>query len=525
MRSVNLQSVYQAYRHLSFEQFQSYMRVFGARADRPLEMEDLCVFVELLYEHLKSLPQVESLMDGFYLGYSIPQISKEFDLLRFGHNYLLNIELKHLGTEEKIARQLATNSYYLKAVSSEVYLFTFVAESRRLYTLDENDHLRETSLPELVARLQWQSLTKELDLDTLFAPKQYLVSPLNSTEKFINENYFLTNAQRQIKQEAMAALNAGEVNTVLIKGTFGTGKTLLTYDMAHEYMKCGQEVLIVHNGTLSEGHLKLRDEYGWRVYAIKDFYDHYPSLTKRGVDLIVFDEAQRTYTYQLAEILAYLRNQPVKCIFSLDPEQYFSAQENRGQLISLLQAGEIPYKEYQLSKKIRTNKELSAFIINLFDRRKVNRRPEIRYDNIYLQYFTDPDDVRACLKKLEGEGWQVLINTPSGYHPVYCEPYEVEFELNAQKVIGQEFDRVAVIINENFYYNEDGKLVARPPAAALDYMLDRILYQNVTRAREALHIVIYRNPTLLEACSKIISRQHGPWVLIRRRQSKQKAAP
>ena len=520
MRPVNLQSVYQAYRHLSFEQFQLYMHVFGARADRQLEMEDLCVFIELLYENIKSLPQVERLMDGFYLGYSIPQISKEFDLLRFGHNFLLNIELKHMGTEEKIARQLATNSYYLKAVSSEVYLFTFVAETKKIYSLDKNDNLVETDLQELIARLQQQSLTRELDLDTLFAPKQYLVSPLNSTEKFINENYFLTNAQRQIKQEVMTALLAGRVKTVLIKGTFGTGKTLLTYDIAHEHMKHGQEVIIVHNGTLSEGHLTLRDEYGWRGYAIKDFYDNYSSLVKDRVDLIVFDEAQRTYTHQLTEILDFLRAQPVKCIFSFDPEQFFSASENRGRLIDLLQAKEIPYKEYQLSKKIRTNKELSAFILNLFDRRKINRNPDLRYNNVHIQYFTDADNVRVCLKKLEQEGWQVLVNTPSGYDAVFFEPYEAEFKLNAQKVIGQEFDKVAVVINEYFYYNEEGKLAARPPQAAPDYMLDRILYQNVTRAREALHIVICRNPMLLEACSKIINKQYGPRVFVRR--SKQK---
>ena len=32
--------------------------------------------------------------DGFFVSYSIPQIGKEFDLLRFGRNYILNIELK-----------------------------------------------------------------------------------------------------------------------------------------------------------------------------------------------------------------------------------------------------------------------------------------------------------------------------------------------------------------------------------------------------------------------------------------------
>ena len=29
--------------------------------------------------------------DGFYVGYTIQQINKEFDLLRFSSNYVLNI--------------------------------------------------------------------------------------------------------------------------------------------------------------------------------------------------------------------------------------------------------------------------------------------------------------------------------------------------------------------------------------------------------------------------------------------------
>ncbi len=32
--------------------------------------------------------------DDFYIGYTIPQIGKEFDLLRLGKNFHLNIELK-----------------------------------------------------------------------------------------------------------------------------------------------------------------------------------------------------------------------------------------------------------------------------------------------------------------------------------------------------------------------------------------------------------------------------------------------
>lgn len=40
--------------------------------------------------------------DGFFISYSIAQLGKKFDLLRFGKNYILNIELK---SELKIAQK------------------------------------------------------------------------------------------------------------------------------------------------------------------------------------------------------------------------------------------------------------------------------------------------------------------------------------------------------------------------------------------------------------------------------------
>ena len=48
--------------------------------------------------------------DGFFIGYSIPQIGKEFDLLRFGKDFLINIEIKSEITiarkEQKVLEQM-----------------------------------------------------------------------------------------------------------------------------------------------------------------------------------------------------------------------------------------------------------------------------------------------------------------------------------------------------------------------------------------------------------------------------------
>ena len=52
---------------------------------------------------------------------------------------------------------------------------------------------------------------------------------------------------------------------------------------------------------------------------------------------------------------------------------------------------QLKHKKFTLTEKIRTNKEIAAFISNLFNKRNVS--PNIDYLNIHLQYF---DSAGAC---------------------------------------------------------------------------------------------------------------------------------
>jgi hypothetical protein len=55
--------------------------------------------------------------DCCYLDYSIPQISKEFDLLRFSESEILNVEFKSRPIPiNKIENQLIQNKYYLSSL-------------------------------------------------------------------------------------------------------------------------------------------------------------------------------------------------------------------------------------------------------------------------------------------------------------------------------------------------------------------------------------------------------------------------
>lgn len=54
------------------------------------EMDSVVSFVDFLFSH-NTQPEI---YNNFYFSYSIPQIGKEFDLLRINDEQVINIELK-----------------------------------------------------------------------------------------------------------------------------------------------------------------------------------------------------------------------------------------------------------------------------------------------------------------------------------------------------------------------------------------------------------------------------------------------
>ena len=73
--------------------------------------------------------------DSYFVSYSIKQIGKEFDLLRFGDELILNIELKSelkiANKLEKIRKQMEVNHYYLKFLPKFFYKVSNLATSDR----------------------------------------------------------------------------------------------------------------------------------------------------------------------------------------------------------------------------------------------------------------------------------------------------------------------------------------------------------------------------------------------------------
>lgn len=491
MKHINILSLVQAFDTLEQEDYDKFLLYYGIEIK-----DDEVIDIKSLINIFDKKFSVRNIFNQFYVGYKIPQIGKEFDLLRFGEDYLVNIEIKNSSTQEKILKQLQRNKYYLDFVSKKTYHFTYIENENKLYFLNDNI-IEEVDFKVLGKRLYKQTIKDIKNIDTLFNPTDYLVSPFNSTKKFIKNKYFLTHQQEEIKTNIVKIVKDNtKANFFAVTGGAGTGKTLLTYDISKEMINSDKKVLIIHCGQLNEGHAKLNSKYNWKIIPIKS----YNGSNLNDYDLVIVDEAQRIYVNQLESIVKNIQDNKGKCIFSYDKVQTLhSVEDSRdidgkiSQITSII--------NYNLSERIRTNKNLASFIKMIFN--KTNKTLLTSKENIEISYFDNYEDAREFLDKLSEQEWKVIRFTPSQRNH---DSHEKCFTLSSEtshKVIGQEFDNVAVVMDNNFSYNkEKGRLIYSGNSY---YHPVKMLFQNMTRTRKKLHIVIINNSEVLNRCLSILS--------------------
>lgn len=97
--------------------------------------------------------------------------------------------------------------------------------------------------------------------------------------------------------------------------------------------------------------------------------------------------------------------------------------------------------------------------------------------------------------------WEVLRFTPSQYNKEHHKQYFDSFSKTSHEVIGQEFDGVAIAMDKYFTYDAAGDLTYSGGAY---YAPVKMLFQNITRARRRLNLVIIANEEILERCLAIL---------------------
>lgn len=472
MKPKNLLSVYQGAGALELPSLEADRRF------KPLKSHEI--------DNLRSLCNILSIygctvadFDGFYVSYTIDRISKEFDLLRFGTDYIVNIELKAAferpNKQAKILKQMRANAHYLSFLGRPIHIFTYAdADGFYMYNPEEDSLTRTT--PAVVAQaLAAQEVDPHLDPDLAFVPANYLVSPFRDSGRFMRGEYFLTTAQQTVKDEFAHAQRRHPFMLFSIAAGAGTGKTLLLYDMAKTAMDHDIPIALIHCAPLSDGHVHLRDDHRWPIFTATDMdRDDFPA----DCALLFVDEVQRLSAAACTNLINWARTHRITTVLAWDSDPQSAALDVTAFLATA--AADIPVETKRLTAKIRPNKEMASFIANLF---KIGSgRTHRDYDSVSVDYLDNPDDLRAYSTFLHTSGWTSLDDIPA---------------LDA--LGGQEFDNVVVIMDRRFYYDQ-GKRLRVKDSDTGDLTA---LYQMVTRAKSALKIIVFNDPELYLTLLKI----------------------
>jgi hypothetical protein len=122
-------------------------------------------------------------------------------------------------------------------------------------------------------------------------------------------------------------------------------------------------------------------------------------------------------------------------------------------------------------------------------------------DNIELNFFKSIDDAKEYLKTLDSQEWEILRFTPSQYYSEHHKKYSEPIYKTSHGIIGQEFENVVITIDNLFYYDENDKLSYR---GGTYYDATKMLFQNITRTRKRLNLVIIDNSELLDRCVSVL---------------------
>ena len=417
-------------------------------------------------------------LDGFYFSFTIAHISKEFDLLKISGDgeAVLNIELKSENVEEsRILKQLSQNRYYLTHISRSIYSFTYVMETDTVYNLNDRGHMRVCSMEDLADVLCRPAFSGyvEKDLDQYFRASDYLISPAAEPDRFLSGSYFLTNQQAEFKRRILEIFSESGPDSlcpvIAVKGTAGTGKTLLLFDLAMTLSK-KKRVLLLTGGNLQKGH-KVLDE---RLKNV--FIRNADSFTEEDEwDYLFLDEANRIPESVMKRIMVYAENRGIACIMAYDPhvltDTYGKLAEAEKRIIcysSLL---------LEFTGNIRINRPMFSFLQNLFHTKEKAR--SVDYGCVDVLYVGNTEEAEAILSYYRDKGYRWI--TLPGESPELCGG------LGEEEIVGNEFDSIVLVLENRFYYDKEKRLRCR--GASADEALN-LLYEGISRTRERLCIVV-----------------------------------
>lgn len=461
--------------------------------EKEREVESLILLTEaLLAEGADS-----TCLDDFYYSYVIPQLGKEFDLLKFTEDVIINIELKSedVGEERRI-KQLKNNRHYLKHIGLPVLSFVYVSNTGELWEYKE-EKLCPVAVGYLCEALKTHCISADVSVNELFKVSNFLVSPLSTPEKFLKEEYILTQQQENFKENILTKLSSDDSPEFFyIEGSAGTGKTLLFYDLART-LSASEKCCLIHCGALTDGHRVISDAVeNLSVFSMNEIND---STDLTEFRYIFADGAHRITTELLEKTVRYVRNSEKTCFFSFDKKQVLSRNETAAEITDRIKAIN-GICGMCLKNKIRTNKMMQSFISSLFSLKRKNQN----VSSVSILYAESNKEAAELIELYRSKGYVFINYTASKSNPSSIDYFRDYEYCSTHDVIGQEFSRIIMYMDENFFYDGQGFLRSHPHPHK-NYIYTNLLFQGVTRVREKLCLIVINNPALFHTLLGIVT--------------------
>jgi hypothetical protein len=488
MNGLNLISFLRAARLLDEEGLIAWLTYANLSNMKPREIDTL----EKLIENLSELNLPIDSFSDFVVGYEVPQMSKEFDLIKVSKDFVVDIELKYERPKgDKLKKQQDENSHYLRVAFPEktIVVVTYIA-AEDLFVRGEKV-IEKSTIGDLIKIPGVYE-----NFSDRFNPKKFLVSPYNDVKKFVNGEYLLTNQQQEVQNSILGYFQSTKGGFMAVKGEAGTGKTLLALRIMQLMFNADNlSVCYVFPGHLNNGLIQL-ENHGFPVMGTQTFIKDFEKIkveVKPG-DVFIFEEAQRLRT-NVTQKIDELVQLGANILVFYDPLQQLSIYEVRDDTLNWI--GDHAIEKRTLTTKIRTNREIATFVGHFFD---LSKRWDYTANNaVDFEFAESIDEAKLFIESLELKGAKYINLTPTKYGAVLpSDSMKIEGSETAHSVLGQEFDHVCVIVDQSYGYDESGKLMVRGYPSSTPYNPLNMLRQNMTRARYKLTVVFVESSELVK---------------------------
>ena len=520
------------------------------------EFESLCVFMNRLEEK-----DIHSRSYNFYYSFVLPKLGKEFDLLRISDDCIINIELKSEAVSESaIKKQLMQNRYYLSMLEKPIYSYTYISNKNRLVRLSNTDKIVDTEWDILVDNLSRQDDIYDGNIEELFKEDKYIISPLTDPDRFLRKDYFLTSQQKDIENKILLHLKDNQYSVQGFSGSPGTGKSLLLYDIAMK-LSNKDYVCLLHLGEAPLELVKLNSRLKrvdfWCVNVEMDTVNYVGenALVENAVpvndavenavlendavenavvekavpendavenavvgnnaengivnngkgggcieeidvdeidldkySVICIDEAHRITKDILTRICTKAYSAKIPVIFSYATESVLLGTQ-KAELGSALIESIDSFEKYQLTNRIRVNSEISSFVHSIIAPNQHIHRD--KYPSINIAYANNIQEAMVIINNYNLKGYTYIYDRRLHNEMSSCQSVDVK------SAVCKEFERVIMLIDESFYYNDSNLLVASNDSNETNTKI-RCLYHGLSRAKEKVALVILDNMEVFE---------------------------